>query len=60
MCLGTRAILEQDLLPSFVPIFCGGIYKGISARAIYRLVEDLHTFADKYHKGVPFEELLKP
>eukprot|EP00210_Caulerpa_lentillifera_P006234 g5955.t1 len=58
--IGTRAILEQDLLPSFIPILCHGIYKGISARAVQRLVEDLRNLADKYHKGVTFEELLRP
>eukprot|EP00210_Caulerpa_lentillifera_P007148 g6838.t1 len=58
--IGTRAILEHVLLPSFVPVFCKGILKSISARAIDRIVEDLKTFADKYHNGAPFDELLKP
>lgn len=58
--IGVRALLEQDLLPSFVPIFCAGFMKNVSRRAIQRLVEDINAVAEKYHSGIPFEELLKP
>lgn len=58
--IGVRAYLEQDLLPSFVPPFCGGMLRNVSKRVIQRLVEDINILTEKYHNGTPFEELLKP
>ena len=58
--IGVRALLEQDLLPTFVPFFCAGFMKNVSKRAIQRIVEDINIFAERYHSGVSFEELLKP
>ena len=53
-------MLIQDLLPNFVPIFCAGFMKNVSKRAVQRIVEDIETLIEKYHNGVPFDELLKP
>lgn len=58
--IGCRAVLEQDLLPSFVPIFCAGMMKNVSKRAIQRIVEDINTFSERYHNGESLDELLKP
>ena len=58
--LGVRAMLEQDLLPSFIPIFCAGFMKNVSKRAIQRIVEDIRTFTEKFNNGCPLEELLQP
>lgn len=47
------------MTPAYVPTLTKGLFKSINRRALKRMVEDIHCFADKYHGGMPFFEPLE-
>ncbi|CAD7700090.1 unnamed protein product [Ostreobium quekettii] len=50
--------LEQDVLPAFIPPFCGGFLRGVSVRAIRRVAEDLDAVALRLGGGETLEGVL--
>ncbi|CAK0785742.1 hypothetical protein CVIRNUC_008953 [Coccomyxa viridis] len=64
--VGTRAVLDQDILPAGAPAFLahvpilGGALRGICVRAVKRLVEDLNKALDRIRSGEPIESVLTP
>ena len=55
--VGTKAVLEQDILPKGVPTFfahmpvLGGLLRRVSLNAISRLVEDITLIVDRVRRG---------
>lgn len=62
---GTRAVLEQDVLPRGVPSFfkhlplLGGLLRSISVRASKRMVEDIQDIVKQVQGGKSLDEVLQ-
>lgn len=56
---GTFVQLEQDVLPAFIPWFCGRILRGISVNAVRRLLEDLEKVVERLKKGESIDDVLQ-
>lgn len=62
--VGCRGVLNQDILPKGMPSFMkhmpvlGGLLRGISLRAVTRLIEDVTHIVNKVQKGKTVQEAL--
>lgn len=56
---GTFVQLEQDVLPAFIPWFCGRILRAISVNAVRRLLEDLDRVVGRLKNGESIDDVLE-